>query len=298
MIDNNSDDKSLEIAKKWIKKDLRFILISEKKQGVMFASNAGSQKAKGKYVARMDADDWSYPERLEKQADFLDKNANYGAVASLVEYVSEMDDTEGFARYVEWINTVQTYEEILKKQFIESLIVNPSAMWRKEVAEKHKMYKSGDFPEDYELWLRWINNGVKIKKIPEMLLKWFDSENRLTRTDPIYSVKSFYQIKSKYLAEWLKKNNPFHPYISVWGASRISRRRAKLLDKHGIINTSYIDIRRNRILDKEVIYYQDIPSPKETFVLVYIKQMDARDEIQDFLHSKGYEEGKSYLLVS
>ncbi len=298
LIDNNSNDKSREIAENWIKKDSRFILITEKRQGVMFASNAGSKRARGKYIARMDADDWSYPGRLEKQANFLDKNSDYGAVAGLVEYVSEIENTEGFARYVEWVNSIQTYEEILKKQFIESLIVNPSAMWRKEVAEKHGMYKNSNFPEDYELWLRWINNGVKIRKIPEFILKWYDSEERLTRTNPIYNVKSFYQIKSKYLAEWLKKNNLFHPYISIWGASRISRRRAKLLEKHGIINTCYIDIRRNRQLDKEVVYYQDIPSPKETFILIYIKQMDARDEIQDFLHSRGFVEGKNYLLVS
>ena len=46
------------------------------------------------------------------------------------------------------------------------------------------------------------------------------------------------------------------------------------------------------------VLYPTISSPKEIFILVYIKQMNARDEIQDFLHSKGYEEGKSYLLVS
>jgi glycosyltransferase involved in cell wall biosynthesis len=298
LINNNSSDSSIEIAKRWVKKDKRFILIHEKKQGVMFASNAGSVKALGKYIARMDADDWSFPNRLELQSAFLDANPDYGAVSGLVEHIPHSENTKGFARYVEWVNSVQTYQEILNSRFIESPIPNPSAMWRKEVAEKHGMYEYGDFPEDYEMWLRWLGKGVRIKKLPELILKWHDSDTRLTRTNPIYSDSAFYRIKTKYLAEWLQKNNPFHPDIAIWGASRISRRRARLLKQYGIEIRNYIDIKRSRQLDKDVIYYSEIPPPGKLFILTYIKQMNARDEIQDFLHERSYQEGRDYLLVS
>jgi hypothetical protein len=114
----------------------------------------------------------------------------------------------------------------------------------------------------------------------------------------MYSVAAFYRIKTKYLAGWLKKNNPFHPKIAIWGASRISRRRARLLKKYGVKIEYYIDIKRTRILKEEVVHYTEIPSSDSVFILTYIKQMNARDKIQDFLHSKGYVEGKNYLLVS
>ncbi len=298
MIDNNSKDKSRKIAENQAKKDFRFIVISEKRQGVMFASNSGSDIARGKYITRMDSDDWSYPCRLEKKSDFLDKNPEYDAVAGLVEHISHSENTGGFARYVEWSNSIMSYKEILNKQFIESPIVNPSAMWRKEVATLHGMYHNGNFPEDYEMWLRWLSRGVKIKKIPEIILKWYDSDTRLTRTNPIYSDRSFYNIKTKYLAEWLKVNNPFYPHVTIWGASRISRRRARLLEQYDIKIDCYIDIKRSRQIKKEVVYYQDIRSPEEIFILTYIKQMNARDEIQDFLKNRGFKEGKNYLLVS
>jgi glycosyltransferase involved in cell wall biosynthesis len=298
LINNNSSDSSIEIAKRWVKKDKRFILIHEKEQGVMFASNAGSQKARGKYIARMDADDWSFPKRLKLQATFLEANTDYGAVSGLVEHIPHSENTKGFARYVKWVNSVQTYQEILNSRFIESPIPNPSAMWQKEVSEKHGMYKYGDFPEDYEMWLRWLSKGVRIKKLNETILKWHDSDTRLTRTNPIYSDSAFYRIKTKYLSEWLQKNNPFHPQIAIWGASRISRRRARLLKQYGIEIRNYIDIKRSRQLDKDVIYYSEIPPPGKLFILTYIKQMDARDEIQDFLHGRGYREGVDYLLVS
>jgi glycosyltransferase involved in cell wall biosynthesis len=291
-------DRSVEIAQSWTEKDERFILIHEKKQGVMFASNAGSEHARGQYIARMDADDYSYPNRLKLQAGFLDVNPKYGAVAGLVKHIGHSKNTKGMARYVEWVNSIQIYDEIKNRQFVESVIVNPSAMWRKEVAEKHGMYKSGDFPEDYEMWLRWLSKGVKIKKLDEIILDWHDSDTRVTRTQSIYSDGSFYRIKTKYLAKWLQKNNPFYPRIAVWGASRISRRRSRLLIQYGIEIEMYIDTKRGRQLEQKVVYYEDIPPPGNLFILTYIKQMDARDEIQKFLHSRGYEEGVNYLLVS
>ncbi len=298
LINNNSTDASVNIALNITEKDQRFILIHENRQGVMFASNTGYENSRGKYIARMDADDWAYQSRLKLQAGFLDTNPDYGAVAGLVEHIGDPGNTKGFARYVEWVNSVQTYPEILNSMFIESPIVNPSAMWRKKVAEKHGMYKFGDFPEDYEMWLRWLSEGVKIKKLNELVLKWYDSDTRATRTQPIYRDAAFYKIKTKYLASWLKNNNPFYPKIAAWGASRISRRRARLLNQYGIEIECYIDIKKDRILDNKVLYYEYIPSPGKMFILTYIKQMNARDEIQDFLHSRGYEEGKNYLLVS
>lgn len=298
LIDNNSTDSSRKIARDFIIYDERFKLISEKQQGVMFASNAGWNHSIGAYIARMDADDWSYPDRLKKQNDFLDENISYGAVGTLVKHVSHSDFTGGMVRFVEWSNSIVSYEDILKNRFIELPIVNPTAMWRREIAQENSMYLSGNFPEDYEMWLRWLDNGVKISKINKVLLNWHDSDDRLTRTDTIYSDKSFYKIKTKYLAKWLEKHNPFHPKVAVWGASKISRRRACLLESHGVEICCYIDTKKGRQLDREIYYYEDIPSPDKIFVLTYIKQVEAREYIREFLPQKGFVEGENYLLVS
>lgn len=81
MIDNNSTDKSKTVAKSWAERDKRFILITEKQQAVVFASNTGFKNAKGQYIARIDADDWAYPDKLKLQAGFLDNHTDYGAVS-------------------------------------------------------------------------------------------------------------------------------------------------------------------------------------------------------------------------
>ena len=298
LVDNNSTDGSGEIAKKWTGRDRRFKLVKESRQGVMFASNRGAEQSLGEYVARMDADDWAYPERLALQVEFLNLNPEYGAVAGCVRHVGEPQQTEGFRRFVDWSNSLTTYEEISSRRFIEAPIVNPTAMWRRVTMEKHGMYLNGDFPEDYEMWLRWLDQGVKIAKLPEVLLDWHDSEQRLTRTDPIYSDKSFYEIKSRYLAKWLEEHNPFHPNVAIWGASRISRRRARILEQHGVRIHTYIDTKSSRQIEKKVIYYKDLPEAGSYFVLTYIRQMNNRERIQEFLEGRGYVDGVNYLLVS
>ena len=298
LIDNNSTDSSRQIVIKFIDTDKRFKLISEKKQGVVYASNAGWKVCKGEYIARMDADDWSYPDRLQMQNDFLDQHSNYDAVATLVKHISHSKFTGGMARFVQWSNSIVTYKQIQNNRFIELPIVNPTAMWRRTIAQQHGMYLTGDFPEDYEMWLRWLDNGVKIKKLSRILLNWHDSDDRLTRTNSIYSDNSFYKIKTEYLAKWLKKHNPFHPKVAVWGASKISRRRARLLESHGIEICCYIDTKKGRQLNTKIYYYKDIPSPEEIFVLTYIRQAEHREEIREFLPQKGFTEGKSFLLVS
>ncbi len=298
LINNNSSDGSVAIANKWCEADSRFKLINEEIQGVMFASNAGLKIAKGNFIARMDADDFSFPERLALQYQFLSNNLQYGAVSGMVEYVSHNNKTEGFERYVDWVNSVVTYRDIFIKRFIESPIVNPTAMWRKSIAIEFGMYETGDFPEDYEMWLRWLHNGVKIAKINEPVLKWYDSYKRLTRTDEIYSDNAFFEIKTKYLAKELKRINPFYPKVAVWGASKISINHASYLIQNNLEVEFYIDIKRNKQKIYDVVYYEDIPLNGSCFILVYIKHHELRQKTQQLLESKGYVEGKDYLLLS
>ena len=298
MVNNNSSDGSREIALGWEGRDSRFRLVDEERQGVMFASNRGCEAARGRYIARMDADDVARPCRLGLQCEFLDGHPDFGAVAGLVFHVGDPETTGGFQRFVEWSNSLVSYKEIYNKRFIEAPIVNPTAMWRRETMEHNGLYLSGDFPEDYEMWLRWLDRGVKIAKVPEVLLDWHDSAERLTRTHPIYSDRAFYEIKSQYLASWLSERNPYHPAVWVWGASRISRRRARILERHGIGIETYIDTKKSRQLEKELIYYEDLPEAGSHFILTYIRQMDNREKIQAFLEGRGYVEGKDYLLVS
>jgi glycosyltransferase involved in cell wall biosynthesis len=297
MVNNNSTDGGEQIARKFAAIDSRFRLLNEEKQGVVHAFRRGEQEALGDYVARMDADDWSHLERIDKQVAWLEANPGTGAVTTQVEYVAHHDQTDGFARFVKWNNSLLSYEQMWLNRFVELPLVNPTAMWRKDLAEKLGSYRVGDFPEDYEMWLRWLEAGIKVDKIPEMLLHWHDSDTRLTRTHEIYSDEAFFRIKSHYLSKWLQTYHQ-DKSIYVWGASRISRKRVEKLEAEGILVKAFIDIKQHRQLEKPVLFYEDLPEPGSVFILVYMKLEKARNKIQAFLHDRGYVEGVDYLLVA
>ena len=292
LINNGSTDESCEVADSYSTLD-KVRIAEEPNRGVVYAANKGIQLAEGDFIARMDADDVADIRRLEKQINFFDDNPGLDVVSSLVDYLGS-NENKGFIHYVDWINSIVSTEDIYLNQFVEFPMANPSTIFRKEVFEKFGLYKEGDFPEDYELFLRLQSSGIRMGKVSENLLSWRDSENRLTRIDKRYSQDAFFRIKSKYLARWLSEHNLFHPNVYVWGAGRLSRRRSDHLRKEGINVVKYIDLSERN----NTIYYQNIPDSSNAFIVSYVANRGARSEIRTFLNSRGFIEGKSYILAS
>ena len=298
LINNNSTDKSEIIAQEWEQKDARFRLINQTKQGVAYASVKGSKGAKSEYIARMDADDIMLNDRLESQYNFLQRNSEYGAVGGLVKFGGNPKDAAGIKRFVDWSNQLRTHEEISLFQFAELPVINPTLMWRKEIENAHGGYQHGNFPEDFELILRWLSKGVKIGKVHREVLIWNDPPDRLTRTDERYSFDAFYEIKAHYLNLWLQKHNPHYPDVLIWGASRLARKRALHLTKSNIRILGYIDISTKRDIGENIIHYKDIPPAGKAFILIYTPQADIKEKINTYLQSVGYINGIHFLFVA
>ncbi len=294
LIDNSSTDSSQEIARKFCEFDPRAKLFSVEKRGVVYAANKGLEKARGKYIARMDADDVSVLSRIEKQVHFLEERKDIGLVSGLVIYIGGTSN-EGFSKYVDWSNRIIATEDIYKNQFVEYPLVNPSIMFRRELYERYGGYVDGDFPEDYEFFLLLQSEGVKMAKVDSLVLEWSDFPNRLSRTNDKYSQDAFFKIKAKYLAKWLKKNNPNHPEVVIWGGGKLSRKRSAFLKDHGIIIKAFVDVKKD---NSSTIYYKNIYSFKNSFILSFVSNRGARDEIRHFLNQNGFKELIDYLICA
>ncbi|WP_020528553.1 glycosyltransferase family 2 protein [Flexithrix dorotheae] len=294
LVDNASEDRSWEIARNFQEKDHRIQLLQEKRKGVVFAFAKGFAAAQSPYIARMDSDDTAHPDRLLKQYHFLKKNPEVGLLATRVKYKGNQ---EGFQFFVDWSNAILEPKDIGLSRFIEFPIVNPSIMFPRKVAEDNGIYKEGDFPEDYEMFLRWMENGVKVAKLKEELMEWNDLETRLTRTDPRYSTESFFKIKSRYLFQYLKKVNPFFPNVVIWGAGKKSRARLKFLEELGINVLYFIDLKADKTSTKKCISFKHITSPGKVFIISYVANRGAGDEIRNFLNSRNYVEGRDFILA-
>jgi len=297
LVDNCSDDKSTRIAQSLAKHEKRIHLLEEPKAGVANAMNCGLINALGKFIARMDADDISHPKRLRKQLLFLKENSEIGLVGTDVQYVPHNKNTAGFKRVVDWVNAFHSQEEIDLKKFIEIPVVNPTILFRREIFEKYGGCIHGNFPEDYEMQLRYLEAGVKMAKIKEPLLEWHDYSTRLTRTDERYSTEAFFRVKAKYFKNWSEQNNRFHPVIWVWGAGRKTRQRAKLLEKEGLRIEGFIDVVKNKTSTKKVIHFEEIPNSDEIFIVSLVTNQGVGNQVSRFLKKRNYLEGVDFILM-
>jgi hypothetical protein len=170
-------------------------------------------------------------------------------------------------------------------------------MFRKTLIDTFGDYTEEDVPEDYELWLRWLNRGVSMRKLDEPVLIWNDSKHRLSRIHNQYSQEAFDKIRYHYLAEWLKKNLNNSLEIYVWGGGKKANQKIKTLlgnitlDIKGIIDVKPTHSIANRI------HYTEIPPPGNIFIISMVSNRGKYAEIESFLNSKGYQIEKDFILA-
>lgn len=299
VVDDGSTDGSPEILARLARGDSRIRAFRQPHGGIVGALNRGLAEASGALIARMDADDVADPERLRLQAEFLDRHPDVGLVASRVEYLGDRRRNRGLALFVDWTNSLVEPADIWRYRFVETPFIHPSVMFRRELVERFGGYGDGSYPEDYELWLRWLERGVKMAKLPETLLYWRERPERLTRTDPRYGVDAFYRTKAPFLYRWLKRNNTYHPDVIVWGSGRTSRQRLRYLTGLGVKVSAFIDIDPRKIGYKiggaPVLHPDDLPAPGKCFVLSWVGSRGARAEIEEKLAAKRYRIEVDYI---
>lgn len=301
-VDDGSTDGSAAILAAYARRDGRIRIVPASRRGLVPALNAGLAAAAGALIARLDADDVCRPERLARQRRHLECHPEVGLVASRVSFGGDPVGAAGYARHVAWSNRLLTHDEISLARFVESPLAHPSVMFRRELVVAGGGYAEGDFPEDYDLWLRWLEAGVRMEKLATTLLVWNDRSTRLSRRDPRYATEAFYRLKAGYLARWLARHNPHHPAVIVWGAGRVTRKRARHLVDHGIAIEAFVDIDPHKIgraiAARPVLDPTGLPEAGRAFVVSYVGGLDARVEIEASLRARGYHPGRDYLLAA
>jgi glycosyltransferase involved in cell wall biosynthesis len=302
VVDDGSTDATIEIVQTVACSEPRMRVFTEPHHGIVSALNLALAEARAPLLARMDADDEAHADRLAEQVALLEREPQTGLVGSLVEFGGDRARVGGYALHVDWINSVLSPDDISIQRFVESPFAHPSVMFRRELVERYGGYREGDFPEDYELWLRWLDAGVPMTKVPRVLLRWQDRAGRLSRQDPRYSVDAFYRCKAVYLARWLRRHLDPARQLFIWGAGRPTRRRADHLLGQGSLISGYIDIDPLKIgrsfQGHPVLAPIDIPPATECFVLGYVAKRGARDLARAHLQSRGFVEGRDFLMAA
>ena len=165
IIDDGSSDQSLNIINSYT--DKRIKLLHGKCRGISAALNLGISKSMGEFIARMDADDISLPDRFREQVFFLDHNLEIGICGTQVIPISNASRFDE-----EWGNWLKTEPKVIDL-FGPVVFCHPTVMIRKSLIKKYDLYynETIQYTEDQDLWFRAIK-VTKFYNLENKLLKY------------------------------------------------------------------------------------------------------------------------------
>ena len=161
VLDDCSPDNADEILDEY--KDPRIVRYrGEKNAGLANVLNVGMQMARGKYIARMDSDDLSVPNRLEVQVDYLEHHPDIDLCSCGMKLFGAMED--------QWIRE-SDFETLRINALFFSPILHASSVWRRDAFDKQGLrFRQEMVPaEDYDLWCRALSGGLRLVNIPDCL---------------------------------------------------------------------------------------------------------------------------------
>lgn len=175
IIDDGSTDRTAELLSSY--NDERIKIIKQKKSGISNALNSAISVARGRYIARMDADDRALPERFEKQILFMDENPEIGISGCSVNIIDEEGVYDGAIKY-------PLDDRSIRKNLIKrNCFIHPAVIIRKSVFDGGLFYDNRFYcSQDYDLWFR-IADKYRLANLDEPLLEYRVNNQNLTTQD-------------------------------------------------------------------------------------------------------------------
>jgi glycosyltransferase involved in cell wall biosynthesis len=156
-IDDGSTDGSRAILEEYRHRDKRMVFSAlPKNEGVAVASNQGLKMARGKYIARMDADDISLPHRFEKQVAFLEMHSEIDIIGSAISLVDDRGHKIGL------ISVPLDDLAIRWKGCFSTPLMHPTIMFRRSIIVEHDLIYYGgpsEKSDDVDFLLRFLEYG-------------------------------------------------------------------------------------------------------------------------------------------
>jgi glycosyl transferase family 2 len=168
VFDDGSTDRSLEILQAYTDQDDRIHVFAKPHRGYVPWLNEGMRIARGEFIARMDADDVSLPQRFERQVEYLRRQPNCVAVGCDLLMIDP--DGEPLSEA-----THDTEHEAIEADLLSGglgVISHPACMVRRSTLLAVGGYREEfESLEDFDLWLRLAEQG-RLANLPEILLNY------------------------------------------------------------------------------------------------------------------------------
>lgn len=179
IVNDGSTDDTAQVIERY--QDPRIRLLNQENRGLSPSLNRAVAAARGKYLARQDADDLSLPSRLEKQVAFLESHPDHGIVGTWAEIFCGLRGTKR-AHLHHCANAPLKFNLIFDNYFVHS-----SVMVRASLLQRIGPYaaEASRQPEDFELWSRILRSRCcKMANLPEKLVAYREVEGSICRSQP------------------------------------------------------------------------------------------------------------------
>lgn len=214
VVDDKSTDSTLDILREYEKRDSRIKAIAVQKQnGLGNVINIGIRASKGKYIARMDADDIMYPNRILKQVEYLESNPKCVALGGQIDIINADGETVDYRKYA------LEDKDIKKNRFLHQPFAHPAVMLRKSTLESIGLYPEDMWKvEDVKLFLTLSTKG-EFANLKDTVLKYritFETESQSKMVDHF---KKTNEVRRWAIRE-LNIKPTFREYI-IWNMQKI-----------------------------------------------------------------------------
>ena len=205
IINDGSTDNSETIILSFKDERIKYIQ-NETNLKLIATLNLGFEQSKGKYIARMDADDVSHPQRIEKQVSFFVSNIEYGLLGTGVTLIKN-GKKEPLIYHLD-------HDSLKFALAFYCPFIHPSVMIRKEVLEGMDVVFDNMYlhAEDYELWTR-LAFKTKMANLPEYLLNYRIHDSQISSQHFVFQTELADEIRRKYLTFYFNESAKDFDYV-------------------------------------------------------------------------------------
>jgi len=166
IVNDGSTDGSMKMLLDYLKNERRIIIVDQKNMGLTRSLNRALMLSRGVYIARQDADDVSFPDRLSSEVDFLKPRPEYALVGSDYQVIGIKGKIENkMSKYF-----IFNDEEIRENMIRYNPFCHTSVLFKREILDNIGFYNERlKYSQDYEYWFR-IMQEYKAANLPKILV--------------------------------------------------------------------------------------------------------------------------------
>jgi len=304
VVDDGSTDTTPSILEDYasLHKRIRIFTLPEN-QGLVAALNYGLEQCRGRWIARMDADDRMVRDRLSIQKRYAESQSGIKIWGTRIRIFNDQDNvTPDQIFFQDWSNGLLTDRTMKEELFFESPIVHASFFVDAEVYQALGGYQHRPWAPDYDFLLRAAQDGQVFGKVARVLLEIRDAPTRLYRNDPRLARQAILHCKAHYLAagSWVGQRP-----LLIAGSGEEARATALALQEEGLTIVGFLSNeeapRDRKIIGLPVFRWDLNALPRaleqwpDLFSVLCLSNHENRTGLESMLSTHGLRRGNDYL---